>query len=64
MTQVREVAAVEYEVQPRTVFIPPVYYPEADGKPMAETDTHRKQMTYTGHGHNLAFSLPAQSSSF
>ncbi len=22
-----------------------IYYPESDGKPMAETDTHRKQMT-------------------
>ncbi len=46
MTQVREVAAAEYEMQPRMVFRPPVYYPESDGKPMAETDTHIKLLIY------------------
>jgi len=47
MTEVREVATIEYGVRP-TMFKPPLYihYPESDGKPMAETDTHRKQMMY------------------
>jgi Uma2 family endonuclease len=31
---------------PPIVLRPPIYYPESDGKPMAETDTHRKQMVY------------------
>lgn len=31
---------------PTIVLRPPIYYPESDGKPMAETDTHRKQMVY------------------
>ncbi len=46
MPEVKEAAAIEYEVQPRTVLRPPVYYPESDGEPMAETDTHRKQTIY------------------
>jgi len=46
MTKVKEVAAVEYKVRPRTALWPPIYYPESDGEPMAETDTHRKQMMY------------------
>lgn len=46
MAKVKEVATVEYEARPRTVFRPPVYYPGSDGEPMAETDTHRKQVMY------------------
>jgi len=46
MAKIEEAATVEYEARPRTVFRPPVYYPESDGEPMAETDTHRKQMMY------------------
>ena len=46
MTKIKEVATVEYEARPRTIFVPPAYYPESDGEPMAETDTHRKQMMY------------------
>jgi len=47
MTEIREVATIEYEVRP-PAFRPPryIYYPESDGEPMAETDTHRKQMMY------------------
>ena len=39
-------AATEYKVRPRATLWPPIYYPESDGEPMAETDTHRKQMMY------------------
>ena len=46
MAKVKEIATVEYDVRPRVIFRPPVYYPESDGEPMAETDTHRKQMMY------------------
>jgi len=46
MAEIKEVATVEYTVRPRIIFRPPVYYPESDGEPMAETDTHRKQMMY------------------
>jgi len=46
MKETKEVATVEYEARPRAIFRPPVYYPESDGEPMAETDTHRKQMMY------------------
>lgn len=46
MTKVREVATIEYDVRPRTTFRPPVYYPESDGKPMGETDTHITLLTY------------------
>ena len=46
MAKTREVATVEYRVRPHVASWPPVYYPESDGEPMAETDTHRKQMTY------------------
>jgi Uma2 family endonuclease len=46
MSKINELATVEYDVQPRTIFRPPVHYPESDGEPMAETDTHRKQMMY------------------
>jgi Uma2 family endonuclease len=44
------VAKVREEVKekewPTAVLRPLVYYPESDGEPMAETDTHRKQMVY------------------
>ena len=46
MAEVKEIATVEYDVRPRVIFRPPVYYPKSDGEPMAETDTHRKQMMY------------------
>lgn len=46
MNEIKELATVEYDVQPRTILRPPVHYPESDGEPMAETDTHRKQMMY------------------
>jgi len=46
MDKVKEVATIEYETRPRIIFRPPVVYPESDGEPMAETDTHRKQMMY------------------
>ncbi len=46
MAKVREVATIEYDVRPRTTFRYPVYYPESDGKPMGETDTHIKLLTY------------------
>ncbi len=47
MTGVKEVATIEYEVRP-PMFRPPLYihYPESDGKPMAETDTHIKLLIY------------------
>jgi Uma2 family endonuclease len=37
---------VKEEEWPPVVLRPPIYYPESDGEPMAETDTHRKQMVY------------------
>jgi len=46
MTEVKEVAAIEYEARPRPVFRPPVYYPESDGEPMAETDEHINLLIY------------------
>jgi len=46
MAKTREIATVEYRVRPHVASWPPVYYPESDGEPMAETDTHRRQMTY------------------
>ena len=46
MAKVKESATVEYGVRPRTVLRPPVYYPESDGEPMAETDTHINLLTY------------------
>lgn len=46
MTKVKEIATVEYTTRPRVAFRPPVYYPESDGEPMAETDTHIKLLTY------------------
>ncbi len=46
MAKVKEIATVEYGVRPRAMFRSLVYYPESDGEPMAETDTHRKQMMY------------------
>nr|HID13754.1 Uma2 family endonuclease [Anaerolineae bacterium] len=46
MAKIKEVATVEYDVQPRIIFRPPVYYPESDGKPMAETDTHINLLIY------------------
>ena len=43
-------AEVKEEVKekewPTVVLRPLIYYPESDGEPMAETDTHRKQMVY------------------
>ncbi len=43
-------AEVKEEVKekewPPIVLRPLIYYPESDGEPMAETDTHRKQMVY------------------
>lgn len=46
MTEVKEVAAIEYGVRPRAFFRPPVYYPESDGEPMAETDIHINLLIY------------------
>lgn len=46
MTEAKEVATVGYEVYPPAASRPLVYYPESDGQPMAETDTHRRQMMY------------------
>ncbi len=46
MTEVKEVATVEYAVRPHVAFRPPVYYPESDGEPMGETDVHIKQLIY------------------
>ncbi len=46
MAKVKETAQVEYGVWPRTVLRPSVYYPESDGKPIAETDTHINLLTY------------------
>jgi len=46
MTEIKEVATVEYEARPRIIFRPPVYYPESDGEPMAETDTHINLLIY------------------
>jgi Uma2 family endonuclease len=34
-------------VQPGSGYIPPVEYPESDGKPMGETDVHRDEMADT-----------------
>ncbi|MGB9774974.1 MAG: Uma2 family endonuclease [Anaerolineae bacterium] len=44
--EVQEKVAVEPRVE--VVYLPPlpVYYPESDGKPMAETDTHINQLIY------------------
>jgi len=43
-------AEVKEEVKekewPTAVLRPLIYYPESNGEPMAETDTHRKQMVY------------------
>lgn len=46
MTEIKGVATVEEVRPPR--FRPPryIYYPESDGKPMAETDTHINQLIY------------------
>ncbi len=46
MAEIKEEATIEYAVRPRVIFRPPVYYPESDGKPMAETDTHIKLLIY------------------
>ncbi len=45
MAQARAVAGIEYW-QSDKVARQPIYYPESDGEPMAETDVHRKQMIY------------------
>ena len=43
-------AEVKEEVKekewPTVVLQPPIYYPESDGKPMAETDVHISILTY------------------
>lgn len=39
-------AEIKEKEWPTIVLRPPIDYPESDGKPMAETDTHRKQMVY------------------
>jgi len=44
LAKVRE--EVKEKEWPTAVLRPLVYYPESDGEPMAETDTHRKQMVY------------------
>jgi len=46
MDEIKEVAQFEYRVPARVTTRPPVTYPETDGAPMAETDVHRKQLTY------------------
>ena len=46
MAEVKEVATIEYKARPRTFFRPPVYYPESDGEPMAETDAHINLLIY------------------
>ncbi len=46
MAEIKEEATIEYAVRPRVIFRPPVYYPESDGEPMAETDTHIKLLIY------------------
>jgi Uma2 family endonuclease len=46
MTEVNELAAVDYPVPSRVAFQPPVHYPESDGKPMAETDAHIDLLIY------------------
>ncbi|MDY6875853.1 MAG: Uma2 family endonuclease [Chloroflexota bacterium] len=46
MAKAKEIATVEYDVRPRVIFRPSVYYPESDGEPMAETDTHINQLIY------------------
>ncbi len=46
MTEVNELATVDYPVPSRVTFQPPVHYPESDGKPMAETDTHIDLLIY------------------
>ena len=35
-----------------------IYYPESDGKPMAETDVHREQMNYLIESLKLFFKQP------
>ncbi|HID64173.1 MAG TPA: hypothetical protein EYP49_15750 [Anaerolineae bacterium] len=46
----RALAEVEEKVKekewPPIVLRPPIYYPESDGKPMAETDTHINTLIY------------------
>ncbi len=44
--EVDEKVAVEPRVEVVYVPLPPVEYPESDGKPMAETDTHIQQLIY------------------
>lgn len=48
MSETREVATIDYTVRPRVPFRPPRYirYPESDGEPMAETDTHINLLIY------------------
>lgn len=46
MTPIKEVATIEYAVRPRVTFRPHIYYPESDGEPMGETDTHINLLTY------------------
>ena len=51
LAEVRE--KVKEREWPTIVLRPPIYYPESDGKPMAETDAHYRQMT------DLRFALEA-----
>ncbi len=37
---------------------PDIYYPETDGKPMADTDIQRKPLTYARRSARLPFSKP------
>jgi Uma2 family endonuclease len=44
--EIQETVAVEPRVEVAYIHPPPVYYPESDGKPMAETDTHINLLIY------------------
>jgi len=46
MALAKEIAAIQYRERPPLVRPRPVYYPESDGEPMAETDVHRDLMIY------------------
>lgn len=46
MTEVNELATVDYRTRSRVTFQPPVHYPESDGKPIGETDTHIDLLIY------------------
>ena len=44
MTPSETLAKVKSRIQPAPALRRPVYYPESDGEPMAETDVHRDQL--------------------